>query len=105
MAVAAAVLLAFRLKLSEPVSHALFFGQCRLPVGCLVAFYLSLPVRQVTLVLFDNLSCFFESADKYLCVRITVVLQNSRDRIQFGGDCLLFLLNLLFQSFALLALE
>ena len=72
MAVAVAALFALRLKLFEPVSHALLFGRWGLPVGGLVGFHLTLPVGQVTAVLLDDLGCFFESGDKYLCVRIPV---------------------------------
>ena len=74
MAVVGAALFALRLKLSEPVSHALLFGRWGLPVGSLVEFHLALPVGQVTAVLLDNLGCFFESGDKYLCVGVAVVL-------------------------------
>ena len=72
MAVVSAALFALRLKLSESVSHALRFGRWGLPVGGLLGFHLAFPVGQVTAVLLDDLGCFFESGDKYLCVRIPV---------------------------------
>ena len=74
MAVVGAAMVALRLKLSEPVSHAMLFGRCGLPVGSMIGFHLALPVRQVTAVLLDNFSCFFESGDKNLCVGIAVAL-------------------------------
>ena len=95
MAVLGAALLALRLKLSEPVSHALLFGWWELPVGGVVGFHLALPGGQVTAVLLDNLGRFFESGDKYLCIGIAVVLQNRRDCVQLGGDSFRRLLNLL----------
>lgn len=66
------LLSALLLQLSEPVSDALLFGRWGLPVGGLLGFHLAFPVGQVTAVLLDDLGCFFESGDKYLCVRIPV---------------------------------
>ena len=74
MAVVGAALIALRLKLFEPVSHALLFGRWRVSVGSLVGFHLALPFGQVTAVLLDNLGRFFESGDKYLSVGVAVVL-------------------------------
>ena len=74
MAVVGAALLALRLKLSEPVSHALLFGWWELPAGGVVGFHLALPGGQVTAILLDDLGCFFESGDKYLSVGVAVVL-------------------------------
>ena len=74
MAVVGAALLTLRLQLFEPVSYALLFGRWGLPVGGLLGFHLAFPVGQVTAVLLDDLGCFFESGDKYLCVGIAVAL-------------------------------
>ena len=65
MAVVGAALLALRLKLFEPVSHALLFGRWRVSVGSLVGFHLSLPFGQVTAVLLDNLGRLFECGYKH----------------------------------------
>ena len=100
------VLFALFLKLSEPVTHALFFGRSVLFLSrFLSVLNCLLPFCKVLVILCDNSLCFAVSFHKRLYIRITVISQNIGEFIQLFIKFGFGLLYLFFQSFSFLTLE